>query len=69
MPQEVFLLTEQEAADFLAMSPHTLRDWRAKHQGPPYLKLRTGAVRYSQTDLTAWVQEERVDPSASAVSE
>lgn len=66
MPEpEISLLTELEAADWLAMSPHTLRTWRSDGVGPPYLKLRTGAIRYSQTDLTVWATEHRVEPSGA----
>lgn len=63
MAEEISLLTEREAADFLAMEPGTLRVWRYTHSGPPWLKLATGAVRYNQADLVAWAFERRVDPS------
>lgn len=60
------LLNENDAADYLDLSPGTLREWRFQKKGPPYLKLPTGTVRYRQADLTAWVLDSRVDPSASS---
>ena len=70
MPEaEILLLTEIEAADLLAVHPGTLSNWRNQKVGPPYVKLRTGGVRYSKTDLAAWVESQTVDPSASAVNE
>lgn len=62
------LLTELEAADMLAVSPDTLRTWRSARKGPPYIKLKTGGVRYDQTELRVWIDGQRVDPSASTTS-
>lgn len=66
---ETPLMTEQEAADWLGYERQTLQMWRSVGKGPAYLKLRTGAIRYTQTDLQTWAFEHRVDPSASAVSD
>lgn len=63
MTEHVILLTEAEAADFLAMSPGTLANWRSEGVGPPYLRLRDRAIRYDQTELTIWATRQRVDPS------
>ncbi len=68
MATELWLLTEQEAADLLAVHPGTLSNWRSDGVGPPYVKLRTGGVRYSRTDLAVWVESQRVDPSGGAVN-
>lgn len=65
MENPIFL-TEPEAADYLSRSADTLRDWRAKSKGPPYLKLDTGSVLYEQADLVAWARKNRVDPSGEA---
>lgn len=62
---ELVYLTEQEAADLIGYHPGTLSNWRSAGLGPPYLRLRTGAIRYLQTDLVAWMERDRVDPSAS----
>lgn len=49
------LLTEQEVADWLALTPITLRKWRMEGKGPRFLKLPTGTVRYEHADVVAWV--------------
>lgn len=58
-------LNESEAADLIGYHHKTLTLWRIRGVGPPYLRLQTGAIRYLQTDLIAWMEAERVDPSAS----
>lgn len=49
------LLTETEAADFLAMSPATLRRWRVEGTGPVFTKIGR-AVRYPEASLVAYVE-------------
>ena len=43
-------LTEQELSHRWLIPPETLRTWRARKQGPPYLKLE-GKVRYRMADV------------------
>lgn len=57
----IALLTEREAAEFLAVSPATLNAWRTRRQGPRYIKLGR-AVRYQQADLAAWLESRTIDP-------
>jgi predicted DNA-binding transcriptional regulator AlpA len=51
------LLTDKEAAEYLALSVATLRKWRwlGGKAGPPFRKLG-GAVRYPAAMLRAWLQ-------------
>ena len=49
------LLHEIEAADLLALSPRTLRNWRALGQGPSYIKLSGRCIRYRLNDLIEFV--------------
>ena len=49
------LLTESEAAEFLRLKPKTMARWRWAGTGPIYRKIG-GAVRYSATDLQAFVE-------------
>lgn len=49
------LLTEADAAEFLAAKPGTLRAWRAKRIGPPFFQLSGRSPRYRREDLVAWV--------------
>lgn len=61
------LLTEDEATTFLALAAGTLRTWRTRGEGPPFIRLNgKGAVRYDQADLITWVQRDRVNPSGDA---
>lgn len=59
------LLTTQEAATLLDLSPHTLAKWRSdperapKNGGPRYVRIGRGIgkVRYRRADLEKWVDE------------
>jgi excisionase family DNA binding protein len=52
---EARLIMEREAADLLALSVKTLRNWRLSGHGPPYLKVGR-LVRFRQSDLKAWLK-------------
>ncbi len=53
------LLTEAQAGRLLGFSPRTLQKWRARGDGPPFVKLsdNRGAVRYRQCDLAAFIEK------------
>ncbi|MCV7492324.1 helix-turn-helix domain-containing protein [Micrococcus luteus] len=53
-------LTSPEAAAWLAISPQTLRNWRAQGRGPAFRRSgRPGArVYYRLSDLEAWVESQ-----------
>jgi predicted DNA-binding transcriptional regulator AlpA len=48
------LLTQDEAADFLRLSPRTLERYRVTGCGPIYVKLG-GRVVYRPSDLEEWI--------------
>lgn len=50
------LLTTEQAAAFLGLSPRTLEDWRLRGGGPVFRKLGSRLVRYSPSDLTAFIE-------------
>ncbi|NEK94146.1 helix-turn-helix domain-containing protein [Modestobacter muralis] len=53
-PQPDRLLTTEDVALILVMSPGTLRNWRTAGRGPRALKV--GAqVRYRRADVDAWI--------------
>lgn len=54
------LLDSKEAADFLGVSPNTLKDWRYRGKGPQYLRLSHKTVRYREVDLRIWMEVSRV---------
>ncbi len=49
------LLTELDAARFLNTHPGTLRNWRSKGMGPPYVAVGA-AVRYAPGDLRQYIE-------------
>lgn len=50
------LVSTSEAAKILGLSPLTLEEWRRKKKGPPYARLSKKLVRYSTSDLEAWLK-------------
>ena len=52
------LLTTQEAAAWLGLSPATLKKYRVAGGGPPFHKLGR-AVRYDVADLRDWANARR----------
>jgi hypothetical protein len=57
------LLNEQQAAQVLGCSVAALRRWRLLGYGPAFVKLGR-LVRYSETDLAAFVAANRVQRAA-----
>ena len=58
------LLTEKEVSALTGIQLSTLRHWRCKRIGPPYLKLgrrRQSAIRYALGDVVQWAQAFRVE--------
>lgn len=54
------LLTTEEASAALAVTPRTLANWRAKREGPAFLKIGKRAVRYRRADLEAFMRRVEV---------
>jgi hypothetical protein len=52
------LLTTDEAAAALRVSPWTLACWRSRRTGPPYVKIG-GRVAYQNVDLEAYLAARR----------
>jgi excisionase family DNA binding protein len=49
------LLTTEELARYLRLSPRTVEDYRYRGKGPEYKTLPTGAIRYKLADVDAWI--------------
>ncbi len=66
MVPEASLLTVEQAAALVGVSPWTLRKWRSKGQGPHFVRLggALGSVRYRRQDLDAYLEASVVNPSA-----
>mgnify|MGYP001766483548 CR=1 FL=1 len=55
------LLTEQQAADYLAVARSTLANWRSQYPDRiPFLRMGTRAVRYRKSSLDAYIQQRQV---------
>jgi hypothetical protein len=50
------MVTEQEAARILAVSPAALRRWRRERRGPQFSRLE-GCIRYDSQSLQSWVSQ------------
>lgn len=71
-PQFKNLLNDNEAAIKLGVSPATLRSWRCRGIGPPFIKLGSSSnasVRYNPIDLDDFLRRGRHVPSVRAASE
>ncbi|MBI1236323.1 MAG: helix-turn-helix domain-containing protein [Alphaproteobacteria bacterium] len=51
------LLSETQAAKYLAVSPRTLRNWRTRGGGPKFIKVSNRCIRYSVHDLLDWTEK------------
>lgn len=51
-------LLPEEAAEFLGVSPHTLRGWRVQKKGPLYRKTGKGVI-YLRKDLEAFLENNK----------
>ncbi len=55
------LIDEGELSLRLGVAPTTLKVWRVRGQGPKYVKVGE-RVRYSVSDVQAWVESRKVTP-------
>jgi predicted DNA-binding transcriptional regulator AlpA len=63
------LLNERQVAEMTGLALSTLRHWRLKRVGPPYIKFgrrRQAAIRYPLHDLLAWAASFRVETRPEA---
>ncbi len=67
MNNEFDLLTEQEAAELLLMSPKTLQKRRFDKKPPKYLSLN-GTIRYRLTDLKEYLENSVIDPQQNGAN-
>ena len=62
-------LTPEQAAELLGVLTSTLKDWRKKGKGPPYIKLTTsrGHVRYDAALFNKWLRRHTVIPGEETI--
>jgi predicted DNA-binding transcriptional regulator AlpA len=51
------LLDTAAVAQLFSVTEHTVREWRKKGEGPPWIKLPSGTYRYPRTDLEEWLTQ------------
>jgi predicted DNA-binding transcriptional regulator AlpA len=56
------LLSSEDVANILGLSPATIRDWRWQRIGPPFLAISARCVRYDQAKLEEWIEQQTVEP-------
>ncbi len=64
MTNSLDLLTEDEAAQLLMLSPKTLQRRRFDKKPPAYLNLN-GTIRYRLADLKEYLENSVIDPQRS----
>ncbi len=62
------LMTEKKAAEFLGVSPVTLRTYRSRGVGPTYVRLGAGTIRYTRGDLENYINKHTVVPKRKEVA-
>ena len=63
---ELRMVNADAAAELLGGDRNTLSVWRCKGEGPPFVKLRQGGIRYLVSDLKRYIIEGRCVPSRKA---
>lgn len=51
------LLSERDAATILGLTPRTLQAWRARGDGPAFVRISSRCVRYQPSALEEWIQD------------
>jgi len=58
------LLSTEEVAELLKVSPATVKYWRHKRKGPPYFAIPgTQQILYARDGLEPWLAQGQVDHS------
>ncbi len=51
------LLKPREVAEFLCVTKGTLKNYRNKGEGPPFIRMLPKTIRYPSNELEAWVEK------------
>jgi predicted DNA-binding transcriptional regulator AlpA len=67
-PEPDKLLRTADVAYVLGMARITIQNWRARGEGPPFIRISSKSVRYSEKALAKWVKDRTVsgEPYAEA---
>jgi hypothetical protein len=56
-------VNDRQASTITGIAVQTYRNWRQNKKGPAYVKIGS-SVRYSISDLRAFMEARRIEPSA-----
>ena len=59
------LMTRQQAADYLGVTPQALSQMNVRGQGPRFVRIGR-SVLYRRNDLLEWIESRVVDPAVRA---
>jgi hypothetical protein len=59
------LMTQEQAASSLGLSPRTLEQWRLKGGGPAFIRMSHRCVRYRREALDAWLMAREVTSTSA----
>lgn len=51
------LLNTNETAEWLGVAPISLRIWRSRGEGPPFVRVSRRGIRYRRGDVTEWLRD------------
>jgi hypothetical protein len=68
VPPVLEVLTEDDAAAFLQVTPFALRKWRRIGCGPSFIRCGARLVRYARKDLDTWLQQNKFASEAHELS-
>jgi predicted DNA-binding transcriptional regulator AlpA len=54
------LMTSEAVAEYLHVDKSTLARFRAQGEGPDYIRISNGTIRYRQEDVDAWLRKVRI---------
>lgn len=63
------LMTEEQAAEYLGLTPRFLQARRYRGGGPRFVRVGSRTVRYRPEDLRKWVEERTYQSTAEASSD
>lgn len=66
VPNTAEILTVEEAAEYVRLKKNTLDIYRTKGNGPPFIRISAGAVRYRRSDLKKWLESRIVTSTSQA---
>lgn len=68
VPAQWQVLTSEQAADALGMTPEALRTLRSRGGGPRYRQLSPSRIGYTVGDVVAYLEQCAVEPTSTRKS-